>query len=160
MYTNDNGYTSNGNLPKPVVCRGVRGAITVEKNDADEILAATRELLEVIVRLNDLHPDDVASVYFTTTKDLTATYPATAARQLGWYDSALLCGHEMDVPDGLPKCIRVLIHWNTSRSAQEIVHVYMRDAVSLRPDRRERHPVRPIQVTMVEAAMKMLGSRI
>jgi chorismate mutase len=160
MYTNENGYTSGRTLPKPVVCRGIRGAITVEKNDADEILEATRELLAAIVRLNDLHPDDVASVYFTTTKDLNATYPATAARQLGWYDSALLCGHEMDVPDGLPMCIRVLIHWNTTRSAQDIAHVYMRDAVSLRPDRKERHLVRPIQVTMIEAAMKVLGSRV
>ena len=148
------------NMNKLMVCRGVRGAITVDKNDAEEILAATRELLEAIVRLNDLHPDDVASVYFTTTMDLNATYPAVAARQIGWYDAALICGHEMAVPDGLPLCIRVLIHWNTTRSAQEIVHVYMRAAVSLRPDRRERPPVRPIQVTMMEAAMRMFGSHV
>ncbi len=158
MYMNENGHTSMGNANKPMVCRGIRGAITVEKNDAEEILAATRELLEAVVRLNDLHPDDVASVYFTTTVDLNAAYPALAARQMGWYDAALLCGHEMAVPGGLPLCIRVLIHWNTTRTAQEVVHVYMREAVSLRPDREERPLVRPIQVTMMEAAMRMLGS--
>jgi chorismate mutase len=82
-----------------------------------------------------MRPEDVASAYFTTTVDLDATYPALAARQLGWYEAALLCGHEMQVPGGLPRCIRVLVHWNTRRSAKEILHVYLRDAKSLRPDR-------------------------
>ena len=158
MYMNENSHTNMDDVSKSMVCRGIRGAITVEKNDAEEILAATRDLLEAVVRLNDLHPDDVASVYFTTTVDLNAAYPALAARQMGWYDAALLCGHEMTVPGGLPLCIRVLIHWNTTRTAQEVVHVYMGEAVSLRPDREERPLVRPIQVTMMEAAMRMLGS--
>ena len=117
------------------MCRGVRGATTVKENTRDAILEATREMLYILIRVNDIRPDDVASTYFTTTTDLNATYPALAARQLGWYDVALLCGHEMQVPDGLARCIRVLIHWNTPRSAGEIVHVYLREAKNLRPDR-------------------------
>jgi chorismate mutase len=117
------------------VCRGVRGATTASENTAEAILEATREMLYLIVRANDMRPEDVASAYFTTTVDLDATYPALAARQLGWYEAALLCGHEMQVPGGLPRCIRVLVHWNTRRSAKEILHVYLRDAKSLRPDR-------------------------
>ncbi len=117
-------------------CRGVRGATTVTENTKEAILEATRELLYIIIRANGMRPEDVASAYFTTTMDLNATYPALAARQLGWYDAALLCGHEMRVPDSLPYCIRVLIHWNTTRSAKDIVHVYLREAASLRPDRK------------------------
>jgi chorismate mutase len=120
----------------PTQCRGVRGATTVTENTKKAILEATREMLFIMIRANDIQPEDVASAYFTTTTDLDATYPALAARQLGWYDTALLCGHEMQVPDGLARCIRVLLHWNTTLSAKEIVHVYLREAKSLRPDRR------------------------
>ena len=120
----------------PVVCRGVRGATTVTENTKEAILEATREMMYIIIRANDMHPEDVASAYFTTTVDLNATYPALAARQLGWYDVALLCGHEMNVPGGLDRCIRVLIHWNTTRSSDEIIHVYLKGAENLRPDRR------------------------
>lgn len=141
---------------RPLKCRGIRGAITVKRDNPEEILEATRELLETIVRLNDMAPDDIASVYFTTTTDLTATYPALAARQMGWLDVALLCGHEMGVLDGLPYCIRVLIHWNTTKSAQEIAHVYMREAIILRPDLKNRPSIRPIQMTPIDAALKML----
>jgi chorismate mutase len=91
-------------------------------------------MLYIIIRLNNMNPEDVASAYFTTTIDLNAGYPALAARQLGWYDVALLCGHEMQVPDTLRYCIRVLIHWNTNRKAKKIIHVYLREAKSLRPD--------------------------
>lgn len=119
----------------PIMCRGVRGATTVSENTRDAILEATREMLYIIIRVNDIRPDDLASAYFTTTVDLDATYPALAARQLGWYDVALMCGHEMQVPDGLAHCIRVMLHWNTARSAREIIHVYLRDAKNLRPDR-------------------------
>lgn len=122
--------------PRTVMCRGVRGATTVTENTKEAILEATREMMFIIVRANDMRPEDVASAYFTTTVDLDATYPALAARQLGWYDAALLCGHEMQVPDGLPMCVRVLIHWNTTRLDTEIVHVYLRGAKSLRPDRK------------------------
>jgi chorismate mutase len=140
-----------------MMCRGVRGAITVSRDDEDEILAATRELLQAIIRANEMPVDDIASIYFTTTSDLTATYPAYSARQLGWYDAALLCGHEIDVPGGLGRCIRVLIHWNTTRTAKEIVHVYLREARSLRPDRANIPPVRPRQISPVEAAVKFLS---
>jgi len=117
------------------VVRGIRGATTAEENTPEAILAATRELLTAIIAANDLRPDDVASAIFTTTPDLNAEYPAQAARALGWRDVALLCAHEMAAPHGLKKCIRILIHWNTLARADEVRHVYLRDAVSLRPDR-------------------------
>jgi chorismate mutase len=120
----------------PVLCRGVRGATTARDNTPDAILEATRELLYIMLRANQIETEDVASVYFTTTIDLNATYPALAARQLGWYDVALMCGHEMQVPGGLEKCIRVMLHWNTTRSSKEIIHVYLREAEQLRPDRK------------------------
>lgn len=118
----------------PMLCRGIRGATTVDRNEPELILAATRELLSRIVQKNGLEPEDVASAYFTTTVDLDAVYPAVAARQLGWLDVPLICGHEMMVPGGLPRCVRVLIHWNTRRGQKEIVHVYVGEAQSLRPD--------------------------
>ncbi len=137
--------------PLPILCRGIRGATTVSENTKEAILEATREMLYIIIRANNIRPDDVASAYFTTTVDLDATYPALAARQLGWYDAALLCGHEMQVPDGLDRCIRVLIHWNTTLRADDIVHVYLRDASSLRPDRQSM-PEIPLEE--IEAAVK------
>jgi chorismate mutase len=118
-----------------MLCRGVRAATTVENDTREEILAATRELLTLVIETNGIEPDDVASAIFTTTPDLSAEYPALAARQLGWHDVALLCGHEMAVPHGLQKCIRILIHWNTTRPARAIEHVYIKGAVGLRPDR-------------------------
>jgi chorismate mutase len=142
---------------RALMCRGVRGAITVGSDNEDEILEATRELLQSILAANGMSVDDIASAYFTTTPDLTSTYPAYAARQLGWYDAALLCGHEMAVPGGLNRCIRVLIHWNTTKTAREIVHVYLREARSLRPDRKNVPPIRPRQVNPVEAAVKFLA---
>ncbi len=142
---------------RAIMCRGVRGAITVSSDNEDEILEATRELLQALVAANGMIVDDVASVYFTTTADLTATYPAYAARQLGWYDAALLCGHEMAVPGGLARCVRVLIHWNTTKMAKEIVHVYLREARSLRPDRKNIPPIRPRQMNQVEAAVRFLA---
>jgi len=115
--------------------RGIRGATTADENTPESILAATRELLEALIRANGLRPDDVASAIFTTTPDLNAEYPAKAARALGWRDVALLCAHEMDVPHGLKKCIRILIHWNTTARVDEVRHVYLRGTVGLRPDR-------------------------
>jgi chorismate mutase len=116
-------------------CRGVRGATTVERDTAEDILEATRELLLELIRRNDITPENVASAIFTTTPDLRAEFPAVAARQLGWEDVALLCSHEMNRPGALGRCIRVLIHLNTTRSASEIQHVYLRGAINLRPDR-------------------------
>lgn len=118
-----------------IYCRGVRGATTVERDTAEDILEATRELLEEMIRRNDMRPEDIASAIFTTTPDLQAEFPALAARQLGWHDVALLCGHEMTRPGALGRCIRILVHLNTTRSSTEIEHVYIRDAVNLRPDR-------------------------
>jgi len=116
-------------------CRGIRGATTAEENTAEAILAATRELLVRIVEANDLKVEDVASAIFTTTPDLMAAFPAKAAREMGWQDVALLDAQEIPVPGSLERCIRVLIHWNTEKSAAEIRHVYLRGARTLRPDR-------------------------
>jgi chorismate mutase len=113
-------------------CRGIRGAITVEHNDREEMLAATTELIQLIMRQNDLHVEDIASAIFTVTDDLDAEFPALAARQLGWNEVALMCAREIPVPNSLGKCIRVLLHVNTTRSASEIQHVYIRGAVNLR----------------------------
>ncbi|MBI4298644.1 MAG: chorismate mutase, partial [Chloroflexi bacterium] len=88
--------------------RGIRGATTSDDNTKEAILSATRELMDRIVEANDVHAEDVAAVFFTTTQDLNAEFPALSARQMGWRDVALLCSHEMGVPDGLPKCIRTL----------------------------------------------------
>jgi chorismate mutase len=118
-----------------VYCRGIRGATTADDNTRDAILTATHELLERIVAANDLCVEDIASVIFSTTPDLNAEFPAVAARELGWHDAALLSTHEIAVPDSLERCIRVLIHWNTTHLAHEIVHIYMHGATSLRPDR-------------------------
>ena len=115
--------------------RGIRGATVAEENTRQAILDATRELLLAMIAANDIQPEDVASAWFTTSSDLNAEYPAFAARALGWYDVALLCGHEMDVPHGLPKCIRILIHLNTDRPAHAVKHIYLGEAASLRPDR-------------------------
>lgn len=114
-------------------CRGIRGATTVEHNDREEILAATRELLELIIKKNALKTEDIASAIFSLTADLDAEFPAVAARGLGWTDTALMCTREIPVPNSLGKCIRVLIHVNTTCSAEEIQHVYIKGAVNLRP---------------------------
>ena len=115
-------------------CRGIRGATTAEENTAEAILAATRELLVLIVEANDLRVEDVASVIFTTTSDLTAAFPAKAAREMGWRDVALLDAQEIPVPGSLERCIRVLIHWNTDKRQDEVVHIYIKGANALRPD--------------------------
>jgi chorismate mutase len=152
-----NGQDDSAHQERPVMMRGVRGATTVKNDDVDEVLEATRELLTMMVRVNDIDIDDIASIVLTTTDDLTSTYPAFAARQLGWFDLALLCGNEMHVSDGLPLCIRVLIHWNTSKTPKEIGHIYLRDAKSLRPDRDNIPPIRPVQMNNMEAAMRVLA---
>jgi chorismate mutase len=115
--------------------RGLRGAINVSQDQAEEVLAATQELLEAILLANPaLKPADLASVLFTVTDDLQSVYPARAARQMGWRDVPLMCAREIPVPGGLPRCIRVLLHWNTDLAQGEIRHVYLRGAASLRPD--------------------------
>ncbi len=122
-------------------CRGVRGATTADANTNEAILEATRQLLALMSHQNGIKPDDVASAIFTTTPDLNAEFPALAARQLGWLNVALMCGHELDVPGSLERCIRILLHWNTEKPADEIHHVYIKGAVNLRPDLSELPPV-------------------
>ena len=115
-----------------MVCRGVRGATTAE-NTPESILSATKELLECMVEANDIARDQIAAAFFTTTRDLNAAFPATAARVgLGWTDVALMCSHEMDVPNALPSCIRVLLLVNTDKRPQELANVYLRGAKNLR----------------------------
>jgi len=115
--------------------RGIRGATTVAADEPDLILQATRELLEEILGENDrMRPEDVASAVFTVTDDLVSTFPAQAARQMGWDMVPMLCGREIPVPNSLPRVIRVLVHWNTEIPQSEVRHVYLRDAVKLRPD--------------------------
>jgi len=122
-------------------CRGVRGATTADVNARDAILTATRQLLALMIRINGIEPEDVGSAIFSLTRDLDAEFPALAARQLGWLDVPLLCTYEVDVPGSLRKCVRVLIHWNTEKPQDEIQHVYIKDAVKLRPDLSKLPPV-------------------
>ncbi|MXW00267.1 MAG: chorismate mutase [Holophagales bacterium] len=124
------------------VCRGVRGATTVEGTSRELILTATAELLERMVQANGIETEDIASAIFTTSPDLTAEYPALAARLMGWRDVALLCGHEMAVPGGLERCVRILLHWNTTVPASDVEHVYIHGASNLRPDREELDQLR------------------
>ncbi len=114
--------------------RGIRGATSVEANTKEAIIGAARELLAAILEANDFKVEDVASAFFTTTVDLNAEFPAVAARELGWTNVALLCGNEMNVPGGMPRCLRVLIHVNTEKGAGDLRHVYLREARALRPD--------------------------
>jgi chorismate mutase len=114
---------------------GIRGATTVERNDSEEILAATDELLRAVIDANGLQPDDIVSALFTVTRDLDAAFPARAAEEFGWNIVALLHATEIPVPGSLPKCIRLLVHAYTSRSRAEIRHCYLRGATALRPDR-------------------------
>jgi chorismate mutase len=122
-------------------CRGIRGATTVDENSPNAILEATTELLTELMRANDLRVEDIASAFFSTTRDLNAEFPAVAANRLGWTDVALLCGHEMEVPGSLPMCLRVLLNVNTEKSPHEIAHAYLRGAKVLRPDRVRDEPM-------------------
>ena len=117
------------------VLRGLRGATTAAANTREAILAATEELLRTLQQANDFKPEDVESAIFTSSPDLTAEYPARAARRLGWSDVPLLGAAEVAVPDGLPRCIRVLLHFYTAKTQGELKHMYLREAAKLRPDR-------------------------
>jgi chorismate mutase len=115
--------------------RGIRGATTVSGDEPDLILEATRELLEAILDANEsMKPEDVGSALFTVTEDLVSTFPAQAARQMGWGLVPMMCAREIPVPGSLKRVIRVLVHWNTVTPQNEITHVYLRKAVKLRPD--------------------------
>ena len=112
--------------------RGIRGAITANKNTADEILNATTILLKKMVQANKIKTEDIASTFFSTTTDLNAEFPAKAARRMGWEGVPLLCAQEIEVPKSMSKCIRILIHLNTDKKQSEIKHIYLRKAINLR----------------------------
>jgi chorismate mutase len=115
--------------------RGIRGATTIVENTPEAILAGTRELLLALLQANPtLKPEDIASILFTMTEDLNAVHPALAARQLGWVDVPLMCAREIAVPGSVQRCVRVLIHWNTDMPQNAVRHVYLREAVTLRPE--------------------------
>ncbi|MBB5178682.1 chorismate mutase [Planomicrobium koreense] len=115
--------------------RGVRGAITVSADQPEEILKETRKLILEMVKENKIFPDDVASVIISTTTDISSAFPAKAVRTIeDWTYVPVMCTHEMDVPGSMPLCIRVMMHVNTSIPQQEIQHIYLNEAVKLRPD--------------------------
>ena len=115
--------------------RGVKGATTTEGTSAEDVLAATEQLLTTLINENHIEQDDVAAVQFTTSPDLVAEFPAVAARErLNWNDVPLMCGHEMARPGALKQCIRILILWNTEKPQNEIRHAYLNSAAKLRPD--------------------------
>ena len=116
-----------------MMCRGFRGATTASENTESAMAEATEELLRAMVEANDLEAENIAAAWFTTTHDLNAMFPATVARrQLEWTGVALMNGHEIDVPSGLPMCIRVMLLVNTEKSQEDIENVYLRGAVNLR----------------------------
>ena len=118
-------------------CRGIRGATTADDNTKEAIFAATEELFLKIVEANQVQETEVAAAFFTTTQDLNAAFPATAVRGMGWDHTALLCSHEMAVPDGLSRCIRILILVNTGKGLDQLVNVYLKGAVNLRSESAE-----------------------
>jgi chorismate mutase len=113
--------------------RGVRGATTATANTREAICSATQELLRRLIEANEIPMEEIASAFFTVTDDLDAEYPALAAREIGWVYVPLLCAREIAVPDGLARCIRVLLHVNTEKTQEQIRHVYLREAAILRP---------------------------
>lgn len=122
-----------------MITRGVRGATTADDNSREAILEATRQLLAIIIRANRIEPEDVSFAIFTTTPDLDAEFPALAARQLNWTDVPLMCMHEIAVPGSLPRCVRILVNWNTDTPQDQIHHIYLKDAQRLRPDLTVKH---------------------
>lgn len=113
-------------------CRGIRGATFVPEDTPEAILSATRELLAALALANGIATEDIASAFFTSTPDLRSAFPARAARELGWVDVPLLGATEIEHTAGPPRCIRVLLHWNTSRRQDEVVHVYLRGSDAMR----------------------------
>lgn len=115
--------------------RGVRGATVAVEDQPESVLAAVRDLLVKVGQANPLlKSEDIASALFTVTDDLQSVFPAAAARQVGWEDVPLMCAREIRVPGSLPRCIRVLIHWNTDLPQSAVKHVYLGAATGLRPD--------------------------
>jgi prephenate dehydrogenase len=138
-------------------CRGLRGATTATDNSADAILAATRELLERLMERNHLDVEDIASAFFTVTDDLDTAYPALAARELGWNEVALLCAREIPVPGSVDRCIRVLLHINTTMGQSDLRHVYLREAAALRPGFADTASSAPTMPALERVAILGLG---
>jgi chorismate mutase len=115
-----------------VLCRGIRGATTATRNTRDAIIEATKELLLKMVEDNNVALEDIVGIWFTSTHDLTATFPATAIHVIGWPQLPVMCSHEMDVPGSLPHCIRILMMTNTEKSNGDINHIFLHDAIKLR----------------------------
>ena len=115
--------------------RGLRGATTIEQDEAKDVLEATENLVKEIAKANDVLPEDIISVLISTTLDIESTFPAKAVRSIdGWKYVPVMCTHEMNVPGGLPRCIRILMHANCEIPQKDVVHIYQNDAVQLRPD--------------------------
>ena len=115
--------------------RGVRGAIVVKADQPDEVIGTVKELLIALMEANpDMDLADLASAFFTATEDIVSAYPAQAARELGWTSVPMMCAREIPVPGGIPRCIRVLLHWNTELPQDAVHHVYLGSAAALRPD--------------------------
>jgi len=121
-------------LKMQTYCRGIRGATTVASNTKEAILEACSELLQKMIKENNVDKEQIACAFFTTTTDLNAAFPAQAARRLGWTEVALLCGHEMNVPGSKAKCLRILMLINTDKKLEDIVHVYINGTEDLRSD--------------------------
>ncbi|MGL4553320.1 MAG: chorismate mutase [Gemmataceae bacterium] len=119
-------------MTDPVRCRGVRGATFVADDTPEAILSATRELLAAIADANGIATEDIASAFFTSTPDLRSAFPARAARELGWSDVPLLGATEIDHATGPRRCVRVLLHWNTTRAQRDVIHVYLRGSDAMR----------------------------
>lgn len=114
--------------------RAIRGATTINENNAEEIYKATTELLREMISQNDIGKEDIISVIFSVTSDINAAFPAVAARQMGWTKTAMMCTYEIDVPGSLRKCIRVMMHIETGKDNSDLKYIYLRDAKRLRPD--------------------------
>jgi len=122
-------------LPQtPTAVRAVRGAIQLEEDEREHVLASTRELVSAVLEANDLTKDDVISIVFTATPDVHSEFPAVAARELGMGDVPLMCTQELDIAGAMPLVIRLMAHVNTRRTRSEVTHVYLRGAAALRRD--------------------------
>ena len=114
--------------------RGIRGAIRAAENNSESIHSATRELIEAVIKANNIKLEDIVSAFFTATPDLTADFPAYATRELGWKHVPLLCAQEIDVPNAMSRVIRILFHVNNGPPQEEIKHIYLGDTKTFRPD--------------------------
>jgi chorismate mutase len=119
-------------------CRGIRGATTVDANTKGSIYASTKELLREMIKANGVKQDDMASIIFTATDDLNAAFPAKAAREMGFENIPLLCSREINVPNSLQSCLRILILFNTSKKPDDIQHIYLKGAADLRSNDNDR----------------------